>query len=410
VTARDGDPRRETTDALFVILDGNVMEDAAVLQSQVGEQMLVLQRVGIRTGLMTTTRDPARFDAVIGDRLRAAGIEITVVPHRGRFANIIAMVAALRSVTRQSRVRAAYARGIWGPLVIRLASLANPIRYVYDIRGAVADETIVAGTTGARAKAMVYGALERWCVRRAWRVTTVSRPFADELHRDYGRDDAIVIPSCIDIPVPQTSDSDVQSVRDELGFSVDDLVFVYSGGVDRHQAIPRMFEIWQDCAANEKIRFLILTKSKQLSDAALADFPLLAGKVVRRSVPRQAVSRYLAACDVGFILREPRLMNRVASPVKFAEYAAAGLAVVSSPNIGDMSSLVVEQRIGAIVDSSRASSADTVTGLVADLHRDREGFRRRARDLAAARYSWTAYVPVYLDLYEVSGHGRGAAT
>jgi glycosyltransferase involved in cell wall biosynthesis len=248
----------------------------------------------------------------------------------------------------------------------------------------------------------VFAALEKWCVRHAGRVTTVSRPFADELRRTYGRDDAIVIPSCIHGTDARASAIERASARAEMGFAKDDLVFVYSGGIDRHQAIPQLLALWQQFAATQTIRFLMLTKATDGADDALADFPLIAGRIDRRSVPRASVARYLGACDVGFILREPRLMNRVASPVKFAEYMAAGLAVVASPDIGDISSRIVEHHVGVVVDSDAATSIAVVKDLLTSLSQDRAGFRRRARELAATRYQWDVYVAVYRDLYEMS--------
>jgi glycosyltransferase involved in cell wall biosynthesis len=402
---------RNTIDALFVILDGVVIEENAVLQSQVGEQMLGLERAGIRTGLITTKRDAKRFDEVLGERLRAVGTTVVLLPHRGRSRNIVAMARAVRSLTSRVNVRAAYARGIWGPLVVRLAHPVSKLRYVYDIRGALADETLLAGTGMTRAKARVFGAMEKWCVRNAWRVTTVSRPFADELQRGYQRDDAVVIPSCVNILDVAAMDRAILATRAELGFSATDLVLVYSGGTARHQAIPQTLELWQRIADVPNVLFLMLTKSvpasASVSDDPLSEFPTLRPKIVLRSVPRDAVPRYLVACDAAFILRERRLMNRVASPVKFAEYLAAGLAVVASPEIGDMSSLISEERLGVQVSADDMDAAETaVRTFLAGLPRDREAIRVRARSLAAARYSWSAYASVHRTLYDVPETGK----
>jgi glycosyltransferase involved in cell wall biosynthesis len=399
---------RNTIDALFVILDGAVIEENAVLQSQVGEQMLALERAGVRTGLATTTRDTNRFDRVLGDKLREVGSTVVLVPHRGRNKNIVAMARAVRGLTRRIDVRTAYARGIWGPLVVRLAHPISTLRYVYDIRGALADETLFAGTGMTRAKARVFGAMEKWCVRHAWRVTAVSRPFAEELNRAYRRDDAVVIPSCVNVADAVAMDQDILATRAELGFSVSDLVLVYSGGTARHQAIPQMLELWQRIAKAPHVRFLMLTSSASVAaQDPLAAFPGLRSKITSLSVPRDDVMRYLVACDVAFIIRERRLMNRVASPVKFAEYLAAGLAVVASPEIGDMSTLIADGQLGALVDTDDMdAAAAAVLTLLASLPRSRNAIRDRARALATRRYSWSAYGSVYRTLYDVPDTAR----
>ncbi|MEO7086121.1 MAG: glycosyltransferase [Gemmatimonadaceae bacterium] len=400
MTPEDG-AARGAIDAMFVVIDGVLVEEAPVLQSQVGDQLLALRRAGIRAGLLTTTRDPKRFDREVGDELRAAGVEIALVPHRRRLANILAAAGALRRLLRNTHVRKCYARGIWGPLAIRLASPSLP--YVYDARGTVADETLAAGSRAARAKAGVYAPIERWCVRRANRVTAVSQPFASELLRTCGRDDVVVIPSCIDLGDASRFDSDAPRVRAELGFSPEDIVLVYSGSVGQYQALSQMLELWESLAHTEKVRFLLLTNtSAGQSTDPLDASPLLRERVVQRSVARGDVARYLAACDAGFILREPRLMNRVASPVKFAEYLAAGIAVVASPDIGDMSSLIAERRIGVLVDGAPEAQASTVREFLAELRGDRGRIRRGTRALAATRYSWDAYASVHQNLYDVT--------
>jgi hypothetical protein len=53
---------------------------------------------------------------------------------------------------------------------------------------------------------------------------------------------------------------------------------------------------------------------------------------------------------MAILIRDDKVTNQVASPVKFAEYLAAGLQVLISPNIGDYSSFIKEYNCGKIVD------------------------------------------------------------
>src|SRR5262249_39002133 len=163
--------------------------------------------------------------------------------------------------------------------------------------------------------------MERWCIATAARVTTVSNVFADEIARAYGRNDVMVIPSCVNASRGAAHDADIGAVRRDCGFADDDIVFVYSGGLDSYQQLPRLIDLWHQFAQESNVRFLMLTNDGR-SDARydpLGRLALLGDRVVRRTVPPPDVPRWLAACDIGFVLREPRLMNRVASPVKFAE-------------------------------------------------------------------------------------------
>jgi glycosyltransferase involved in cell wall biosynthesis len=46
------------------------------------------------------------------------------------------------------------------------------------------------------------------------------------------------------------------------------------------------------------------------------------------------------------------MLNNVASPVKFAEYISCGLIPIISPGVGDYSSLVMNEKIGIVVDEN----------------------------------------------------------
>lgn len=68
----------------------------------------------------------------------------------------------------------------------------------------------------------------------------------------------------------------------------------------------------------------------------------------------EAVAEALAEADHGVLLRERTVTNQVASPTKFAEYLAAGLRVVVSEHIGDLSDLVREADLGVVLAEGQA--------------------------------------------------------
>ncbi|MDQ3101430.1 MAG: glycosyltransferase, partial [Bacteroidota bacterium] len=67
---------------------------------------------------------------------------------------------------------------------------------------------------------------------------------------------------------------------------------------------------------------------------------------MQRWLPHAQVHGVLAACDIGLLVRSRSVTNEVASPTKFAEYLHAGLPVLISENIGDLSELVQKDRLG----------------------------------------------------------------
>jgi glycosyltransferase involved in cell wall biosynthesis len=66
------------------------------------------------------------------------------------------------------------------------------------------------------------------------------------------------------------------------------------------------------------------------------------------NVSPDKVPLYLIAADYGLLIREESVTNKVASPVKFAEYLACGLKIIISPNLGDYSEYVINNDCGSL--------------------------------------------------------------
>lgn len=127
---------------------------------------------------------------------------------------------------------------------------------------------------------------------------------------------------------------DREEVREELSIGSDALVFVYLGGFHRWQLIDATFEIFSNFVRqNAERRAVLLVLTKEAPDqvmqiAGCHEIPR--GSIRVLSVAHSMVSRYLSACDLGFLLREDSVLNRVACPTKLGEYLACGLPVITS--------------------------------------------------------------------------------
>ena len=95
----------------------------------------------------------------------------------------------------------------------------------------------------------------------------------------------------------------------------------------------------------------------------------------------------MAAADAAVILRAPDLVNRVSCPVKVGEYLAAGLPLVISPGIGDLSDLVDHHGLGVVAGG--AADASRVAGFLHGANLAAVG--NRCRDFAAGYLLWQNY-------------------
>jgi glycosyltransferase involved in cell wall biosynthesis len=387
-------------DALFVFLDiGFLLENTSVFQSQVGDQLIALRRMGYTAGLLASARDRAIFDRVIGQRLRDAGVEVWLVDQTNFPQLLLRLSAALRRLTVTRHVRRAYVRGIWGAAAIALAGRRHKLPYVYDLRGSLADEMRAVGSSAP--KRAFYEGLERWCIAGADRVSAVTRALADTVARAHHRERVCVVPCCIDPPLMTVPAEAAARRRQELGFAPDDCVLVYSGGLSFYQQVPAMLTIWRRLRDDPAIRFLLLTnEDPHAAPMFVGDLSVFGDRLLHLSLPRSEIALTLASADLGFMLRDSRELNRVASPVKFPEYLCAGLAVVASPGTGDASGLIEQHQVGTLVDPGDIDGGvEAVRAMIRRWRAEPSGFKNRARELVRIHYDWHAHAGTFQELY-----------
>ncbi|KWX81316.1 hypothetical protein AMQ84_00310 [Paenibacillus riograndensis] len=115
--------------------------------------------------------------------------------------------------------------------------------------------------------------------------------------------------------------------RKKLGIKKDEIVFVYSGGISKWQMIDETLGFLERILKiNEKFRVCIFSTNIEY----IKDRMIGSEKIILKSLRSDEVPLALTACDVGVILRETNLTNKVAFPTKFADYLEGGLHIILS--------------------------------------------------------------------------------
>ena len=108
----------------------------------------------------------------------------------------------------------------------------------------------------------------------------------------------------------------------------------------------------------------------------------------------------LGIADIAFLLRDDRDLNKVASPVKFAEYIASGLSVIGSPCIGDISKQISENNIGILISPSTIDEQyNELSDYVSSFHFIKNTSTKRSKDLAKDNYDWKSYKTTFNSIY-----------
>src|SRR6202008_3668490 len=142
-------------------------------------------------------------------------------------------------------------------------------------------------------------------------------------------------------------------LKRNMGIKNDDVVLGYAGSTAPWQSFELLEKMFVPLLEKDKrIKLLFLSKETEGHKKLAERFP---GNVLVKWVEHQQVLTYLSCCDYGVLVREQSDTNKVASPVKFAEYLYAGLPVLISEGLGDFSGFVSEQKCGDILpeDSSQ---------------------------------------------------------
>lgn len=328
------------------------------------------------------------------------------------------------------RVRVGYNHGIWHPLTwvhlarlsalawacarpgavlfgrnpvslwcLRLAALRRRTRLLLDYRGILSEEYVLQGKIARKGCLhRVLRRLEAWALVRADGILCVSERLRRRCRgwRPGTERKAVVVPCCYDPQLARRDAATVARLKSEL--EVDparDFVVVYAGSLsawNRPDLVLAAYRAVRTVHADTKL--LLLTGN---AAEARAIFGRETGVMIR-SVPHTDIQHYLALADLGLLLRDRSPVNRVASPVKFAEYLACGVPVLVSPGVGDCSAIVEREGVGYVLREGLRMER-----VVGEIRAQRDVCRGRCVDTAARYFDGTRYLDLHKALVGISG-------
>ncbi|MBL7901657.1 MAG: hypothetical protein JNK73_06655 [Bacteroidia bacterium] len=215
-------------------------------------------------------------------------------------------------------------------------------RVVYDGRGAIAAEWKEYKVVSDQKLLNEIEGLERSAILDSDFRIAVSGQLLEFWQTNYGYKGRkhVIIPCTINAAFEHMNlnEQSIARQRKLIGIKEEDVVFVYSGSLAGWQSFDLLrFYITPLLSSERKIRILFLT-DKDANIAKLeVEYP---EQVICRKVRPAEVPAMLMCADYGLLIREQTITNRVASPVKFAEYLACGLKVVISDHLGDYSEFI----------------------------------------------------------------------
>lgn len=279
----------------------------------------------------------------------------------------------------------------------RLARDLNAVD-VHDVRGLPTEEA--AYKRGRMTLPLkVLRRLEIGAIRKAQKLLCVSFRLAEWIRDNVGRDDAKVVPSCIDMRQFGYRPEARIRIRKLLGWPLYVPVAVYCGGLSAWQRIDDILTMMAETKSSlPAMKVLFLTTASQEMTRRALKAGLKDKDFASRAVRHDEMGDWLNCADVGVILRDNVLINNVASPVKMAEYLASGLPVVCSDGIGDLSETVEQMNAGILVRDGDPQTPEKLARFLERVVEDKQ-FRSRALALAREGLSWEAHLKTYCETY-----------
>lgn len=121
-------------------------------------------------------------------------------------------------------------------------------------------------------------------------------------------------------------------------YSEDDYIITYVGSAAIWQSTEQLIELIKAIDERyKKVRYFILTNGDMPGFDGLPKN--LKRRITIKSVIHQEMKYYLHISNVGIVIRDNNIVNRVAAPTKIAEYLTSGIKILYSGDIGILTDL-----------------------------------------------------------------------
>ncbi|RLS36157.1 MAG: hypothetical protein DWH79_00070 [Planctomycetota bacterium] len=268
-----------------------------------------------------------------------------VIPQAPSISRWWANAATLAGVCAWTRPSGIICRGPFAAdLALGMRRRRLTKRVCFDGRGAYAAETEEFLAPGNEPWMQTVKRLEHDAIHSSDFRLAVSRALVEywRSHYDYAGEAQVIIPCTVSVPTDQSMAS--STVQSAPAVALRGPRLVFSGGAAGWQSLGSLQPLLLNLLETQPNLSVLFLSRPDSGIAALAQrYP---GRVDSRWVTVDKVHGELSGCDVGVMVRDDAVTNRVASPVKFAEYLSAGLRILISDHLGDYSDLVRRHELG----------------------------------------------------------------
>ena len=267
-----------------------------------------------------------------------------------------------------------------GPYACSLAlrSRSAKRRIVFDGRGAYEAELNEYDVSGSAEMRAEIADVERNVVLNSDYRIAVSEELVKywrEKYRYNGNDHAVIPCTLSETYAGQTHEF---AAKQENTITI-----IYAGSSAGWQTLDQLDQLLYPAMKDQpEIQLHLLTPTMPSDLRVVKEFP---DRVRQNWLSPGEVRGELLKADYGWLVRERTVTNLVSSPVKFAEYLASGLKVITSASMGDNAKFVTAHNAGVIAGADGLPKLEPVSPQE----------KKRMAALAMAAYTKENYTAAY---------------
>ena len=366
-----------TTDHHVVLSYGDVFRQSGYRTKVLGE-LLEYEKGGPLTPVLIA------FDRDAEQLAQTDLGGVAVYAHRRK--DVLRYYSDIQRLSAIGRIRIVHAHNLYSGALALSARWLYGYRVLVELHGRIPEEYVILGK-GGRLWGWILRRLESWVIQSADHVIPISSKLKEYLVEAYHLPPSrlTVIPDCADPQVFQWNPQLRKATRARMKLD-DRFVCVHLGSVFiwyDPDLIVRVFQKIRDRVPSAHL-LTVTEDADRTRDYLKERIPPEAFTVL--GVPHSEVPALLAASDLGFLLLRSTPNIQVSSPAKFSEYVNSGLPVLITPQVGDFSSMVAQNGIGAIVTDDGHFDVRIIDEVLCS----RDVFAQRSME-AGKQLSWEAW-------------------
>lgn len=270
------------------------------------------------------------------------------------------------------------------------------IPYIFDIRGFWPEEMINSGSINRTSNVYkLIKKIEVYTFKNSAHIISLTNAAIDYLIKKYPNqinvEDISVIPTCVDLEQFQVLDAKQKQSHFNLycvgsvkgWFMIDWVLHVFTLVRKKHES-AKLHIVTRDDPS------FVFSKLEN-HDINEKDIEIFA-------VPFEKISLEINKANFGIFFYKPYVSELARSPTKMGEFLACGVPCISNEGVGDVKEILVENKVGLVMEDPFQISADTLNLEINNIL-EIENISERCRKVAVEYYSLKKGVDMYNKVY-----------